>query len=193
MFLRTALLFLFAVSLNAQLVNTTSLVGNVVDSSGAAVADAAITAVQVETQEILHATTNSDGFYNFPFVKIGRYKITAGHAGFETTTTNNVQVDANVTVRTDFTLQVGQVSQNIVVNASAPPISTDNASVKEVISEKSMAELPLNGRDPLQLAITSPGVIQGQKAANGTPRAKISLAPVPAKFKTVFRWMGFRL
>jgi len=169
MLLRTVLLSLLSLALYGQLVNTTSLVGNVVDASGAPVADVSVTAVNVDTQETLHIVTNAEGYYAFQFVKIGRYNITATHPGFETFTTNNVQVDANVTVRTDFTLTIGQVSEKVVVTASAPPISTDNASVKEVISEKSMAELPLNGRDPLQLAITSPGVIQGQKASNGTP------------------------
>ncbi len=170
MFTRKALLpFIFSLALHAQLVNTTSIVGNITDASGAAVVGVSITAINTGTQETLHATTNPDGYYAFQFVKIGTYSVTATHPGFQTETTNNIQVDANVTVRTDFTLQVGQVSEKIIVTASAPPIATDDASVKEVISEKSMAELPLNGRDPLQLAITTPGVIQGQKAANGTP------------------------
>jgi len=167
---KKAVLFsLFSFALHAQLVNTTSIVGNVSDASGAAIAGVAITAVDIATQETLHATTNNDGYYAIQFVKIGVYNVTAAQAGFQTMTTTGVVVDANLTVRTDFSLSVGKVSQKIEVTASTPPISTDNASVKEVISQQSMAELPLNGRDPLQLAIISPGVIQGQKAANGTP------------------------
>jgi hypothetical protein len=170
MFSKTAFtLFLLSISLHAQLVNTTSLVGTVTDASGATVVGVTVTAINQETQETFHVETNNDGFYSFQFVKIGHYTITATHAGFETITTKDVQVDANSTVRTDFTLKVGQVSQQIEVTAANPPIATDNASVKEVVSEKSMTDLPLNGRDPLQLAITSPGVIQGLKAANGTP------------------------
>ncbi len=165
----TFTLIVFSFSIYAQLVNTTSLVGTVVDGSGATVAGVSVTAVNVETQETLRATTNTDGYYSFQFVKIGRYNITAAHPGFETVATNGVQVDANATIRTDFTLQVGQVSEKIVVTASTPPISTDDASVKETISQQSISELPLNGRDPLQLAIITPGVIQGQKASNGTP------------------------
>ncbi len=166
---KALLSLLFSLALNAQLVNTTSIVGNVSDASGAAVSGVAITAVNTATQEVLHATSNNDGYYAIEFVKIGVYNVTATQTGFQTVTTNGVAVDANLTVRTDFTLSVGRVSERIEVSASAAPISTDNAAVKEVISEKSMAELPLNGRDPLQLAITTPGVIQGQKASNGTP------------------------
>ena len=147
MFSKTAFtLFLLSISLHAQLVNTTSLVGTVVDASGATVVGVTVTAVNEETQETFHVETNNDGFYSFQFVKIGHYTITATHAGFETITTKGVQVDANSTVRTDFTLKVGQVSQQIEVTAANPPIATDNASVKEVVSEKSMTDLPLNGR-----------------------------------------------
>jgi hypothetical protein len=170
MSLPKALLFtLCSFALNAQLVNTTSIVGNVADASGAAIAGVAITAVNAGTQEALRATTNNDGYYAIQFVKIGTYNITATQAGFKAVTKDSIQVDANLTVRIDFAMQVGQISEKIEVTASTPPISTDDASVKEVISEKAMADLPLSGRDPLQLAITTPGVIQGQKGANGTP------------------------
>ena len=166
---KVLLVSLFSLALHAQLVNTTSIVGNVTDPSGAPVAGVSVAAVNAATQETLRATTNGDGYYAIQFVKIGTYNVTATQAGFQTLTTNGIQVDANQTVRTDFSLAVGQVSERIVVTATAPPISTDNASVKEVISEKSLADLPLNGRDPLQLAITTPGVIQGLKGTNGTP------------------------
>jgi len=68
---------------------------------------------------------------------------------FETLVKNAVTVNYNQIVRTDFMLQVGTVSQKVVVTASTPPLSTDDASVREIIGEQSVAELPLNGRDPL--------------------------------------------
>ena len=156
-------------SLYAQLANTTSLVGTVVDSAGAVVPGATISAVNSATQDQYTAITNAQGDYNIQFVKIGTYNITASHPGFETITKSGIAVNYNQTVRSDFTLTVGQVSEHIVVTAAAPPITTDDASIKETVGARSVAELPLNGRDALQLAAITPGVLPGQKAANGVP------------------------
>jgi Carboxypeptidase regulatory-like domain len=153
----------------AQLANTTALVGTVVDSVGAAVAGASISAVNTATQDTYKTQTNGDGYYTIQFVRVGSYRITVEQAGFTSVTKTGITVDANQTVRNDFTLNVGQVNQNIEVSASTPPLATDEASLKEVIAQRSVADLPLNGRDPLQLAVTTPGVLPGQKSANGVP------------------------
>ncbi len=153
----------------AQLANTTSLTGTVTDAAGASVAGVAITAVNVNTNDTYKTVTNGDGNYTVEFIKIGKYTVTAVQAGFQTLVKNDIVVDSNQTVRTDFALQIGQVSQQVVVSATTPPLSTDDASVREVVSEHSIAELPLNGRDPLRLATLSPGVLPGQKASNGIP------------------------
>ena len=153
----------------AQLANTTSLVGTVTDSSGASAAGVSVTAVNTATNDTYKTVTNGSGDYNIEFIKIGRYTVTAQQTGFETIVKNGIVVDSNQTVRADFNLQVGQVSQQVVVSGSAPPLSTDDASVREVVSQRSIAELPLNGRDALKLATLSPGVLPGQKASNGIP------------------------
>src|SRR6185437_14907069 len=164
-----ACVFGSSVSLNAQLANTTSLVGTVSDSGGAVIPGVTITATNAATQDQYSAVTSSQGDYTIQFVKTGTYNITASHPGFQTITKGGVTVDYNQTVRSDFTLPVGQVSEHIVVTAAAPPITTDDASVKETVGTRSVAELPLNGRDALQLAAITPGVLPGQKAANGVP------------------------
>lgn len=153
----------------AQLANTTSLVGTVVDSAGASMAGVSIVATNTGTQETYKVTTNDQGDYTVQFLKSGDYSITATRPGFQTVVKNGITVNYNQTVRTDFTLQVGAMSQKVEVTASAPPLATDDASVREVIGERSVAELPLNGRDPLQLATTAPGVLPGQKSPNGIP------------------------
>jgi len=153
----------------AQLANTTSLVGTVSDSAGAAMPDAAITAINTATQDTYKVTTNSDGNYTIAFPRIGGYRIEATHAGFQTITKSGITVESNQTIRTDFALQVGQVSQNIEVKATTPPISTDDAAIREVVGQQAVADLPLNGRDPLQLATLTAGVLPGQKSPNGVP------------------------
>lgn len=153
----------------AQLANTTALVGTVTDPAGAAVAGASISAVNTATKDTYKTVTNSDGYYTVQFIRPGSYAITVEQSGFSSTTKTGITVDTNQTVRNDFALQVGQVNQNIEVVASNPPLSTDEASLKETIGQRAVADLPLNGRDPLQLAVTTPGVLPGQKNPNGVP------------------------
>lgn len=153
----------------AQLATTTSLVGTVADSGGAVMGGVAITAVNTGTREQYTTTTNNEGSYNFQFVKIGTYDITATHSGFESITKKGVLVETNQVVRTDFAMRVGQVSEKIEVTAEAPPIATDEASLSEVINTKKTVDLPLNGRDTLKLAITTPGVLPGLKSPAGNP------------------------
>lgn len=161
-------LFLTSAAL-AQLANTTSLTGTVTDSAGASIQGVAVTAVNTDTNDTYRTVTNAEGNYTVEFIKVGRYNVTAKQPGFETSVRNGIVVDSNQTVRSDFSLQIGQVSQEVVVSGTTPPLSTDDASVREVVTQKSVAELPLNGRDPLRLATLSPGVLPGQKASNGIP------------------------
>ncbi len=152
-----------------QLASNTALVGNVSDASGAPVAAAQVVALNEGTQETFTAATNADGYYEIPFVKSGTYTITVKKDGFSTAVTKGVAVSANQTARTDFGLKVGQVSESVEVTADVPPIKTDDASMNELLSAKQAVELPLNGRNPLQLAAVTPGVIPGRKNPAGNP------------------------
>src|ERR1700682_910257 len=106
--LKSMRLFVYLIAcclpLAAQLANTTSLVGNVIDTAGAGVPDATITAINTATGDTYAAKTGADGSYHVEFLKIGTYAITVKHDGFTTMTTTGVLVDINQTVRTDFTL-----------------------------------------------------------------------------------------
>src|SRR5580704_15486049 len=161
---------LFAVAAHAQLATTTSLVGTVTDSSGKLIPGAKVTATETRTLDKYNTTTNGQGNYTFEFVRVGVYSITVEQSGFQKVTKTGVIVDIDQTVRTDITLPVGAISQSVTVEATISAIKTDDASVSEILSTRSVAELPLNGRDPMTLAITTPGVIQGTKSsATGTP------------------------
>src|SRR5207245_2897548 len=80
-----------------------------------------------------------------------------------------IAVAINQVVRNDFSLTVGAVSQSITIEAAVSAMKTDDASVSELLSTRDVSELPLNGRNPLRLAVTAPGVVFGLKATNGTP------------------------
>jgi Carboxypeptidase regulatory-like domain len=157
----------FAVEAYAQLATTTSLVGSITDDSGALVPAVNVTGVNEATHDTYNGVTNAQGFYELQFVHIGTYTITAAKSGFQTIRKTGIPVDINQVVRTDFTLRVGEVSQTITVGADAAPIATDEASLSEIIGQRAAADLPLNGRDALQLAVTTPGVIHGLKSPHG--------------------------
>ena len=169
--LTTGFLCLFtAFEASAQLASTTSLVGNVTDSSGGAIVNAKVTAVETGTQDTYTMTTNEQGYYSKEFPRVGVYDITVEIAGFKKVTKTKIIVNNNQSVRTDFVLSVGEVTQAVTVEAEAAAIKTDDATVSETINTRTVADLPLNGRNPMALAITTPGVLLGPKSdPNGNP------------------------
>ncbi len=129
-----------------------------------------MTATESRTLDVYNTTTNGQGNYTFEFVRVGVYNITVELSGFQKITKTGVTVDINQTVRTDITLPVGAVSQSVTVEATVSAIKTDDAAVSEILGTRAVAELPLNGRDAMSLALTTPGVIQGVKSSQtGTP------------------------
>ncbi len=104
-----AILLLAGLALLAQTVG--EITGQVGDPSGAGVPNAVLTLTNTTTNAIRQADSNEQGLYTFPSVPPGIYNIKVEHPGFKTTTSNNVEVQVQQTVRLDFTLQVGQVSR----------------------------------------------------------------------------------
>ena len=155
--------------LYGQIATTTSLVGTVTDSTGQVVPNAKVTAVETGTGDTYNAQTNTTGSYRIDFVRVGMYNVSVEQPGFQKVTKAGIQVDINQTVRTDFALQVGAVTQSVTVEAAAAAIKTDDATVSEVLSTRAVAELPLSFRDPMQLALTTPTVLGGSTNLTGVP------------------------
>lgn len=169
-FSAVCLAFAFAICAHAQLATTTSLVGTVTDSSGKVIPGAKVTATETRTHDQYNATTNAQGNYVIEFIRVGVYSVSVEQTGFQKVTKTNIIVDIDQTVRTDVTLPVGAVSQSVTVEAIVSAIKTDDASISEILGTRNVAELPLNGRDPMSLATTTPGVLQGTKTSQtGTP------------------------
>ena len=169
-FATLSVFMLFSGVTRGQLATTTSLVGTITDTTGKTVPNTMVTAVETGTGDTHTTVTNDQGYYTFEFVRVGTYAISAQRTGFQKVTKTGIQVDINQVVRTDFTLTVGAVTQTVTVQAEAPAIKTDDATVSEVLGTRSVAELPLNGRDPMILAVATPGVTLGPKSsATGTP------------------------
>jgi hypothetical protein len=169
-FLVATFAVLVIVSAHAQLATTTALVGTVTDSSGQTVPNAKVTAVNRETADTYNAMTNDQGYYNIQFVHVGTYNLLIEKSGFQKLEKTGVQVDINQIVRTDVTLAIGTISQSVTVEATVTAIKTDDATVSEVLGTRAVSDLPLNGRNPMSLAVTTSGVLQGPKSSlTGTP------------------------
>jgi hypothetical protein len=138
-----------AARLPAQTAGTVS--GHVSDSTNAAVPDANISLKNVGTGSERSTVTTGSGDYTFPEVPVGVYSITATHSGFKTAASNNVQVQVQQSVRLDFSLQVGAVTQSIEVEASGALLQAENATLGTVVENQAVNELPLNGRNYLSL------------------------------------------
>src|SRR5258708_10843202 len=158
-----------AIGLYGQIATTTALVGTVTDSSGSAIIGAKITATEAATQGKYTAVTNQDGNYRIDFVRVGTYDVTGEYPGFKTMRQAGSVVEINQVVRNDFVLSPGAVTESITVAAAAPILRTDDAAVAAAITTQQISDLPMNGRNVLMLATTTPGVLPGTKGTQGVP------------------------
>ncbi len=149
----------FAGAVFAQ-VATSTIFGTVSDSSGAAVAGAKVTAVNPATRVPETVEANTDGNYIFPNLRPGTYNISVEAGGFKRTQQSGVLVEVNQRARVDIALQVGEVKETIEVSGNISTVDTFSATVKEVVDSNRMVDLPLNGRNALQLQALLPGSIQ---------------------------------
>src|ERR1035437_1925082 len=166
MFRASIVLLLFAAS-SALLFGQTSgdITGSVVDTSGGAIVGATVTVTNTQTNFKRVTTTNSAGAYSFPSLQPGRYEARVEFAGFGSETRTNIELQVQQVARIDFTLKAGAVSESVVVNAGAPLLESENATVGTVIENKSVVDLPLNGRNFLSLVALSPNVSSGFSSA----------------------------
>ena len=132
--------------------------GRVTDSSGAAAPNAAVTLTNVSTNGVRNTVTNDSGDYSFPSLPPGVYNLKVEKQGFKAAESTNINVQVQQTVRLDFSLQLGQISESVQVEASAAQLQVENTTVGTVIENKRIVELPLNGRNYLQLVALAPNV-----------------------------------
>jgi hypothetical protein len=163
--LRSAFLFSLAACLAHAQKDAASLVGQVLDISGGSVAGASITAENVETSYTYTAVSGSSGEWTISPVRIGRYKVSIGSKGFSTTVVNSISLDVQQRQRVDVKLVPGLVNQTVNVEETAPLLETDTSERGQVIDSRTMVGLPLNGRNPVQLAQLTAGVTVSEPGA----------------------------
>ena len=146
---------------------TASISGTVKDPSGATVAGAAVTATNVNTGITLSQTTNSDGFYSFQSLPLGKYVVDVQRSGFKSYRRTDLTLDVNSALTVDVVLQVGQATEKIEVQADALHVETINSQMGEVIEGKEMTDVPLVKRSYTDLLALQPGVISSPSQMTG--------------------------
>lgn len=146
-----------------------TLAGTVSDSSGAAVADATVTLTNLGTSEKHNIQSDASGNYTFVNILPGRYKLEGEKSGFKKFVRQPIIVEVESGLKVDITLQVGAQTETVEVSAEAPLLQPETNSLGQVVEQRSVTELPLNGRNPLALAELVPGVVpQGQPSAGNS-------------------------
>ena len=143
--------------------------GNVLDTTGASVPDATVTLTNLDNSERQVMSSNSSGGYSFVNIPPGNYKIQAEKTGFKVFVRQPIVVEIESGLKIDITLPVGASTETVQVTSEAPLLQTSTQSLGQVIEQRTVTELPLNGRNPIALAELVPGVVpQGQPSAGNS-------------------------
>ena len=163
-FLVLGVLLLTASPILAQGTNGT-IVGTVVDPSGAAIAHASIAIENQGTNDVRNASSGTDGQYSVPLLPPGTYAVTITAPGFIKSVSNGVTLLVDQTVRVNAQLKVGETSQTIEVTGAEPILQTDSSSLGDVVNQRNVSTLPLNQRNFVSFTYLVPGA---QFAAEGS-------------------------
>ena len=150
----------FPAYVGAQTTNGTIL-GAVHDSSGAGIPGVKVVVKNTETGVARSATTDGDGAYEVLSLPAGAYQVEASLQGFKTELRQGIALTVGASISVNFSLAVGDVVEKVVVNEDTPQVETTSSAVSGVVGEAAIRELPLNGRDWLQLATLQAGVVGG--------------------------------
>ncbi len=142
-------------------VETARIIGTVKDPTGGLIPAATITITNVNTNISTTAVSHGDGSYESVPLRIGSYRVSAESAGFKRVVRDGIVLQIQQTAVIDFLLEIGLVTQDVLVTGSAPLLTVNEAAQGQVIDNQKVVDLPLNGRDYLQLALLSAGANEG--------------------------------
>ncbi len=168
-----AAIAVIAASSRLACAQTAEITGRVVDSTGAVVSGAQILVKNVETGVLRTLQTSDDGYFTAPLLTRGVYEVTVDQSGFKRATYTALKLDDGQSLRVDFALQLGNVSEQVSVSGGEPLLETENATLSTVIESRQIRDLPTVGRNPLQFALLVPGV-RAAGAYGGVPNSAFS-------------------
>ena len=143
------------------------MTGTVHDASGAVVPGAKLTATNIATGVKFSTVSNGDGVYQFQALPPAEYRLACELKGFKRFEQGPIVLQVNQAFRLDVTLQTGQTTEQVTVTGAPPPLETASATLGQVVTTRSIENLPLNVRDPLALVGLTPGVTFGPNFGNG--------------------------
>ena len=162
-----------SISIHSQGFGT--IVGTVTDPTGSVIPSAKITVVEEGTQISRSVTANDQGYYVVPALRPSTYNVTVESSGFSKFAHKNVTVLADQSLTLDVKLTIGQAIETISVETNALQVDTSTSTLSQVVEEKRIVDLPLNGRNPVTLALLVPGTIQAP--ANGADQGQYKTIP----------------
>ena len=153
---------------------TGRIFGTVYDQQGAVIAATQITVTNTATQVVRTAVADNEGLFQVLALPIGSYKVKAEHAGFRTVVSAEQKLSINQALRIDIKMEVGAASQTVDVGAEAAPVETVNPTLGQSITGRTLTNMPLNGRDALDLALLQPGVTESNDDNGGAGNYSIA-------------------
>ena len=157
--LTVAVLIFLAAGGLALAQSTAILQGTVTDTSGAAVPNAKVVVLNQQTGVQRTTQTDATGNYSVPGLLPGLYQVSVSASGFETFVVKDLKLDVATTASENAQLKVGQVSEQVVVTGAAPLVDTNSVAVGQVINQRTVQEIPLNGRHFVDLGLLVPGTV----------------------------------
>lgn len=143
------------------------IVGTVTDSQGAVIVDAKVSAINIDTGVSTGTKTNNDGSFEVLALPIGTYQVTVKQTGFNVSTTQPRKLEINESLRFNITLEVGATNEVVKVKSDTNGVETINPTVGDSVTGKAIQDLPLNGRDVLDLMGLQSGVTEANPGSNG--------------------------
>jgi hypothetical protein len=174
---------LFVSKGNSQIAGNGSVQGAVIDPTGAAIQGATVTATNSATQVKHTATTGENGLYSFPNLDIGTYTVEVAAQGFEHYRQSNIVLEVGSSIAVNVSMTVGGTDQKVEVQASGLALQTEDSSFKQTIDQKTLTELPLNGRQVTSLITLSCGSVNANANSDVQVRFVIQYFP----FATVYQ------
>src|SRR5258706_1611713 len=176
---RSALLAIFLLCICRILYSQAngSFTGTVADKTGSVVTGANVKVTSQATGVSREAKTDASGYYTVPLLPVSTYTVRVDAQGFQAVEQKDARLQVNESRELNFTLQPASVSQTVEVSATEVAVQTTNPTLGQVITEQQVADLPLNGRDFVQLATLAPGTVQETNPNsffNGGPSSEVS-------------------
>lgn len=142
--------------------------GIIFDPSGATIAGAHVTVTNVDTGISRETVSDATGFYQVLALPVGSYKVSVEHQGFRSATTSQDKLEINQTLKIDIKMEVGSAAETVTVESTTGTVETINPTLASTVSERTVQDMPLNGRNALDLALLQPGVLPADNPANGS-------------------------